>query len=109
MMETLTPDQLDKFNQECSYMEDNEDYAALAAAEPYKDKCYYLLKIVDQLLSLLHCVTCLNNKVDEIFHGNRISERHFKVSILCTKLLYTSIILYYVDGEELHDVGTGVA
>lgn len=81
MAETLTAQEMNEFNQAFTYMETNEGYASLAAARPFKDKCYYILRTVNDLVNLLCCVPCLNNKVDEVLHGNEISEHHYNVSV----------------------------
>ena len=80
MVETLTAQQINELNQAFTYMETNEGYASLAAARPFKDKCYYILKMINDLVNLLCCVPCLNNKVDKVLHGNNISEHHYNVS-----------------------------
>ena len=80
MLETLTPEQILQINQDLSFMEINEDHLSLAETKPFKDKCYYVLKMVDNLVPLLHCVSCLNDKVDEMLHGHIPIRPHFEVS-----------------------------
>lgn len=80
MLETLTPEQMKELDQVFSYMDTNKGYASLAACRPFKDKCYYLLRVINDLLNLLWCVPCFNDKVDEVLHGNSMSEHHYNVS-----------------------------
>ena len=82
MEETLTPEQMTEMDQDFSFVEENEGHVSLAGAgaKPFKDKCYYILNAVDKLVVLLHCVSCLNDKVDEILHGNIPSRHHYDVS-----------------------------
>ena len=80
MLETLTQEQILQLHQDSGFVEINEDYLLLAETKPFKDKCYYVLKTVDNLVPLLQCVSCLNDKVDEILHGHIPNRQHFEVS-----------------------------
>lgn len=79
MTETLTAEQMRKMDQDFSFVEANEGNVSLAGGKPFKEKCYYLLNTMDKLVALLHCVSCLNDKVDETLHGNIPSRDHFDV------------------------------
>lgn len=80
MMETLTAEQMGEMDQGFRFVEANEGQVLLAGGKPFKEKCYYLLNTMDKLVVLLHCVSCLNDKVDEILHGNLPPRDHYDVS-----------------------------
>lgn len=80
MREKLTQQKIEQLNKDFTFVEENEGHMDLAAASPFKDKCHYVMRAMDSLVRLLQCVQCLNDKVDEILHGNTISWENYVVS-----------------------------
>ena len=97
MVETLSPEQMVEMDQDFSFMENNEGHVSLAGGKPFKDKCYYILNTVDKLVALLHCISCLNDKVDEILHGNIPSRDHYDVS---SSQYYCSMVLNHLNADS---------
>ena len=74
-------------------------------SKPLQDKCYVMTKIINRLVQLIQCASCVEDTVDDLTTTKGITKKHYDVSssLVCYILLNYSNY-FCVDTERCHYV-----
>lgn len=80
--QTLYKDRLERVS-ECFGCLVSDDHYKLS--NPLQDKCYIVTKLINKLVQMILCASCIKEKVNELDELHGITNKHYDVSgSLCT-------------------------